>query len=99
MSFGILRHLRHLRHFLNLAASNTKSIQLCRFLTAANDSKLIHSGNGKLNGGYQCTALWFSNPRDLVMVEDAMSRADAENLNRRLLIDIPKENEVTKTLK
>ncbi|KAF3444574.1 hypothetical protein FNV43_RR14266 [Rhamnella rubrinervis] len=121
MSFGILRRL------LNLAASNSKSIQLRRFLnTAAYDSKLIRSGNGKLDGGSQCTALWFPNPRDFVMVEDASERklnlrrakilmtiavsgvymahelvtkANAEDLKREFLIDIPKEDEATKTLK
>ncbi|KAF3444568.1 hypothetical protein FNV43_RR14260 [Rhamnella rubrinervis] len=83
MSFGILRR------FLNLAASNSKSIQIRRFLnTAASDPKSLRNRNGKRKKGSQL--------RDAVSVQDgisiaglflvheSISKADAENLRREL---------------
>ncbi|KAF3441664.1 hypothetical protein FNV43_RR15579 [Rhamnella rubrinervis] len=110
MSFWILRR------FLNVAASNSKSIQLRRIPnTAASDSRPIHNGNGKVEGGSQCTAV-ISECRDGVLacpryicgrsallqvlavagvylLDESISKADAEDLKRKLLENIPKDDD------
>ncbi|KAF3444583.1 hypothetical protein FNV43_RR14275 [Rhamnella rubrinervis] len=97
MSFGILRR------FLNLAASNSKSIQIRRFLnTAASDPKSLRNRNGKRKKGSQLRdAVSVQDPNrrpkilmgisvvGLFLVHEAISRADAEELRREFRKNLP----------